>query len=138
MPLLRGGSSSLSPVDIEGSMGWMLPADVSEAADASPVRSVRLVPAFDQYVIGATKHAAALLPGAFKDRVYRPQGWVSPVLLVAGRMNGVWRYQRKGRRLFVDIEPFVDLPGWARRGAEAEAERLAGFVGGALELTWNV
>jgi hypothetical protein len=36
----------------------------------------------------------------------------SPVLLVDGRMDGVWRYERKGKR-------------------------LAEFLGGALELTWR-
>ena len=41
---------------------------------------VRLLPAFDQYVICATLQAERLMPGPFKDRVYRPQGWLSPVL----------------------------------------------------------
>jgi hypothetical protein len=42
-----------------------------------------------------------------------------------------------GRRLLVTIEPFAGpLPARARRAAEAEAERLAAFAGGELELTW--
>jgi hypothetical protein len=98
---------------------------------------VRLLPAFDQYVITATLQAERLMPGPFKDRVYRPQGWLSPVLLVGGRMDGTWRQERKGRRLLVTIEPFAGpLPARARRAAEAEAERLAAFAGGELELTW--
>jgi hypothetical protein len=52
-------------------------------------------------------------------------------------MDGIWRYERNGSRLAVEIEPFVGLPAWARHAAEAEAERLAGFTGGALELTWR-
>jgi hypothetical protein len=115
----------------------MLTRHVGEAAEASPQKSVRLLPAFDQYVIGASRDAPNYFPGPFKDRVYRAQGWVSPVLLVDGRMDGIWRYERKGSRLAVEIEPFVDLPAWARHAAEAEAERLAGFTGGALELTWR-
>ena len=61
-------------------------------------------------------------------RVYRPQGWLSPVLLVDGRMAGVWSHERKGARLTVAIEPFEPLEPWVRDGAEAEAERLAAFV----------
>jgi hypothetical protein len=92
---------------------------------------------FDQYVVGAARSQPALLPTEFKDRVHRPQGWISPVLLVDGRMAGVWRHERKGRRLAVAIEPFGKLHAWARRGAEAEAERLAAFLGGELELAWT-
>ncbi|HEX7148946.1 MAG TPA: crosslink repair DNA glycosylase YcaQ family protein, partial [Actinomycetota bacterium] len=100
-------------------------------------RTVRLLPAFDQYVVTATRHAERLMPGPFKARVYRPQGWLSPVLLVGGRMEGVWRHEVKGRRVQVTVEPFAGpLPAWARRAAEAEAERLAAFAGGQLELGW--
>jgi hypothetical protein len=52
-------------------------------------------------------------------------------------MEGVWRHERKGDRLVVGIEPFADQPGWVRRAAEEEGERLARFVGGELELDWS-
>jgi hypothetical protein len=87
-------------------------------------------------VITATRQAEHLMPGPFKARIYRPQGWLSPVLLVDGRMDGVWRQEAKGKRQLVTIEPFVEPPGWVRRAAEAEAERLAAWAGGQLELRW--
>jgi uncharacterized protein YcaQ len=127
----------VAPVDVEGTSAWMLAADVAGARAAKPGRVVNLLPAFDQWVIGASRDEPALIAGDNKARVYRQQGWISPVLLVNGRMDGVWRHERKGDRLLVSIEPFVKLPAWARKEAEAEAERLATFFGGALELTWG-
>ena len=124
-------------VDVQGTHAWMLAGDGSAARKATPSRSVRLLPAFDQYVVAASLHARRLLPGDFKKAIYRPQGWISPVLLVDGRMDGVWRHEKKGKRLEVRIEPFVKLPMWARRGAEEEAERLAEFLDGTLELRWR-
>jgi hypothetical protein len=103
---------------------------------AGPSRSVRLLPAFDQYVIGSTKHALDLMPGDFRDRVHRTAGWVSPVLAVDGRLEGVWSHERARGRLAVTIEPFVKQPAWVRTAAEAEAERLGTFLGGALDVTW--
>ena len=98
---------------------------------------MRLLPAFDSYVIAASPHAAHLLPAPeLRARIYRPQGWLSPVLLVGGMMQGVWRSERTGRRVVVRLEPFVTLPAWARRAAEGEAERLAAFLGGTLDLRW--
>jgi Winged helix DNA-binding domain len=127
----------VSPIDLDGTKAWMLAADAREARELRPQRSVRLIPAFDQYVIGASCHAEHLLTGGLRKHVYRPQGWVSPALLVNGFMQGVWRYEIKGSRVEVVIEPFLNVPAWVRSGAEAEAERLATFLGCSLSLTWK-
>ncbi|HEX6494185.1 MAG TPA: winged helix DNA-binding domain-containing protein [Acidobacteriaceae bacterium] len=124
-------------VDLEGSCAWALADDLRELREIEPVRSLRLLPAFDQYVIGASPHATHLLPGDLRARVYRPQGWVSPVLLVNGRMQGVWRHVLRASRVEVSIEPFMKLPKWARSLTEQEAERLAAFFGGKLSLRWE-
>ena len=137
--LLERLGGEVARVEVEGTHAYALAADVAGLAAAGPAgpRTVRLLPAFDQYVVTATLQAERLLPGPFKARVYRPQGWLSPVLLVGGRMDGTWRQEARGRRLLVTIEPFTGPPpAWARRAAEAEAERLAAFTGGELELRW--
>jgi hypothetical protein len=120
-------------VDVEGQRGWMLARDVPAVISAQSPNAARLLPAFDPWVVGASRRAAALLEPTYKARVYRGQGWISPVVLVNGRMVGVWRHLRKGRRLIVQIEPFAILPAWARAQLEAEAERLAAFFGYALQ-----
>lgn len=124
-------------VDLEGEYAWALARDVVDIKGARPVESVRLLPAFDQYVVGVTKHAEHLMPGPHRDLVYRAQGWLSPVLVVGGRMVGTWRHERKGRRLLVSITPFARVAPRTRRAAESEAEKLAEFVGGALEVSWT-
>jgi hypothetical protein len=124
-------------VEVEGAPGLMLATDADEAAEAEPSRAVRLVPAFDQYVVAAPRDQDAVLPAEHRTRVYRPQGWLSPALLVDGRMAGVWSHERNGARLAVEIAPFEKLGRAERRAAEAEAERLATFLGGTLELSWT-
>jgi hypothetical protein len=127
----------VAAVDLDGAPAWMLAADARELSRFSPARSVRLLPGFDQYVVAASCHAGRLLPGDLRARVYRPQGWISPVLLVNGFMHGVWRHQLKGSRVEVVIQPFVNPPAWVRRAAEREAARLAAFLGATLELAWK-
>jgi hypothetical protein len=145
--LLERLGDEVARVEVDGTAAYALAADLASlGADAVDVtglaaarrsRTVRLLPAFDQYVVTSTLHAEHLLPGPFKARVYRPQGWLSPVLLVGGRMEGVWRQEVKGQRVQVTIEPFAGPPpAWARRAAEVEAERLAASAGGQLELRW--
>lgn len=127
--VLRGLGERVRQVDVEGTAAWALTADVEELAAAEPVRTVRLLPAFDQYVVAATRQADHFLAGPHADRVYRPQGWLSPVLLVDGCMAGVWSHQAKGDRLTVTVEPFTDLPAHAERGLAVEAGRLAAYLG---------
>ncbi len=127
----------VSAVEIDGTKAYILAKDERALARCEPCRTVRLLPAFDQYVIVASYHAGRLLPGDLRGRVYRPQGWVSPVLMIDGRMEGVWRHETKGSRVEVTIEPFRGVPAWARKGAREEAERLAAYLGGSLNLKWS-
>jgi Winged helix DNA-binding domain len=123
-------------VDIEGTTAWMLRKHVRPALQNEPVRGVRLLPAFDQYVFAAGLRSARVLPGDFHARVYRSQGWFSPVLVVDRRMDGVWRFNRTGKRVVVTIEPFVPSRVKVKRAAGEEAERIAAFMERELELKW--
>ena len=135
--LVRTLGDEVTPVDVEGTPSWALASHARAIAGREPARSVRLLPTFDQYVIGSTAHSRALMPGEFRERVHRQAGWVSPVLSVDGRIEGVWKHTRSGKRVTVAIEPFVPQPKWVRKGAEAEAERLAGFLDAELSFAWN-
>jgi hypothetical protein len=128
----------VAPVRLPGGQEcWMLRADVADAAAAEPAGAVALLPGFDQYVVAAPREDSPVLPAAFKGRVYRPQGWLSPVLLVDGRIEGVWRQERKGRRLSLTIEPFQGVDGAVAAKAQGQARRLAAFLGtGEPEISW--
>ena len=136
--LIEGLGEEVAPVEVEGSHAWMLAEHVPEAEKAEPSGVVRLLPAFDHYVVAAPRNREAVLPEVLKRRVYRPQGWLSPVVVVDGRMEGVWSHERKGDRLVVEIEPFTEQPEWVRRTAEEEAERLPRLLGGELEFGWSI
>jgi hypothetical protein len=134
--MIAGLDGEVATVDIEGIPAWALEKDLPEIEASSLGRSVKLLPAFDQYVLAAPRAQARVIPKGLNKRIYRNQGWISPVLLINGQMAGVWRHERKGARLLVQMEPFFKIPVWAKKGAEAEAERLALFLGGQLEVTW--
>lgn len=124
-------------VEVEGDRHWLLAEDVEPLLGAEPVSSVRLLPGFDPYVSAMTKQAARFMPSDAKARVHRPQGWISAVLVVAGRIVGVWRHERKGQRLVVTIEPFEPVRARTRAAAEDEAAGLAAFLGAELEVSWS-
>jgi len=136
---IKALGDEVEEVNLAGTSMWMLTADIDPAAACGPEKVVRLLPAFDQFVIVSTRQADNLLPGPFRSRIYRPQGWISPVLLVGGQMAGVWKHERKGTRLTVTFEPFAKLAKWAVNAAEAEAADLGRFlgVGDDVQVTWQ-
>jgi hypothetical protein len=123
-------------VRVDGADGWLLAEHLDEARAARPSGLVRLLPAFDHYVVAAPRDGQAGPDAANRSRVYRPQGWLSPVVLVDGRIAGVWRHERAGSALRVAVEPFEAISAPVRAGVEAEAERLAAFLGGSPEVVW--
>ena len=124
-------------IDVEGEPHWAMAEQVAEIASTAPSGAVRLLPAFDPYVIGSARDIPAILSPEYKARVHRPQGWLSPVLVADGRIEGVWSHERARGQLSLRVEPFGEVAGAVRDGAEAEAERLAAFFGDELALEWG-
>ena len=130
----------LVELDTEGHRGWVTAAAAAELAGTAPSRTVRLLPGFDPYVVGALRQLDRLLPAAdprLRAAVSRASGWVSPVLLDGGRIAGTWTQEAAGGRLRVEITPFGPLRRGVRTAAAAEAERWAGHAGAPLTLTWT-
>jgi uncharacterized protein YcaQ len=94
---------------------------------------LRLLPHFDPYLLG---HADKdhLVDASYYKRVYRNQGWISPVVLLNGRVIGVWSYARRGKGLLFEVELFEKLSKTIRARIEEEAASLGDF----LEMPWEI
>lgn len=98
-------------------------------------RTVRLLPSFDPYMLGHRDKKHMVNEADYKQ-VYRKAGWLSPVVLVAGHVMGVWSYERRGKYLHFKVEPFAKITAAVRDSVEAEAMDLARFLGGVSEVTF--
>jgi hypothetical protein len=94
---------------------------------------IRLLPLFDPYLL-AHRDKDHLLSAQHYKRVYRNQGWISPVVLIDGEIAGVWSHKLQNRQLLVRIEPFGKLSQIARAGIQREAASLARYFESDLEL----
>ena len=94
---------------------------------------IRLLPIFDSYLL-AHREKDHLLSAQHYKRVYRNQGWISPVVLIDGAVAGVWSHKLQNKRLLVKIEPFGKLSKAACAGIEREGRRLALFFQSELNL----
>ena len=97
---------------------------------------IRLLPIFDSYLL-AHREKDHLLSAQHYKRVYRNQGWISPVVLVEGAVAGIWSHKIQNKKLFVKIEPLGKLSKAAKAGIEREAEHLAAFFDSKLDLKFQ-
>lgn len=117
-------ADELEEVDAAGERAWMLP--VEELPDAAP--SVRLLPHFDEYLLGYRNRDLALLP-RFARRVQAGGGWIRAAVIVDGRVMGTWAQQRQASQTIVTVQPFERLDPAVLPGLEAEAADLGRFQG---------
>ena len=125
----------LEEVVVERKRLWARPEDVKEMAKAERSQAVRLLPNFDAYVMGF-RPRDQLHDRRFADRIFRKGAWISPVVLIDGRAEGVWGYDRGKRGVEVRVEPFRSLSTAHRKALREEADRLGAFLGAPATATF--
>jgi winged helix DNA-binding protein len=125
----------VTELDAEGTKVLVLTRDLETLAAIEPSTSVRLLPAFDPYTLGLQKEAEPLLPRERRPLVSRTAGWISQVLIVGGAVQGTWTHEIRKDRLIVDLQPWRKLTAKERKAVQAEAHRIAAFLGTSDDLT---
>jgi hypothetical protein len=128
---LAAVNADVVEIDIEGTNGWVRSADVAALAAAKPPQGVRLLPGFDPYVNDLPRRIDALLPVDRHELVYRTAGWITPVVLVDGRVAGTWELADK----HINVQPFDRWPANVAAPLREEADRLAAFLDRPLAVT---
>jgi len=136
-PLRAPLEDDLVELEVEGEPCLVLREDLDALKEtARSASSVRLLPHFDPYLL-AHRGKDHLVGNKHYKRVYRNQGWISPVILVDGSIAGTWSHKSQGSKVQVSIEPFSRLARATRDAIVQEAESMAGFLGGALAIGFN-
>ena len=127
-------STSLTECHVEGRRLWMLPTESSDVGRSKP--SVRLLPAFDTYVLGYADRDYLVRPEHQRE-VYHG-GQTVPVVLVDGLASGVWRYDRQGKQIKIAVRLFDDVDDDVRKLIAAEAEDIGRFWVSPVKLTVEI
>jgi hypothetical protein len=128
----------LRAVTVDGETSWILQRDES-ALTASELETadVRLLPAFDPLLL-AHAEKDHLVERRHYKRVYRNQGWLSPVVLVGGRIAGVWSLRATARTLVADVDLFARASRAVRGRIEEEAAAMGRFLGTACAVSMSI
>jgi hypothetical protein len=104
-------------------------ADPEPPGRDAPEGPVRLLPAFDEWLLGWASREG-VVPPEHARRVAPGGGIIRPVAIADGRVFATWRLDRPAGR--VELDPFGPVPD----GVEAEVAAIGAFLG--LELSLRV
>lgn len=132
---LRGWFSELADevvsVDVEGTRAYARAGDLDDIASTSPSRVVRLLPGFDQYVLGPGTRDTAIIPARRRAQISKAAGWISPVVVTGGRVAGTWEITDG----IVEVVLFGEAGSVPAKVLEAETDPLGSFLGEQLRLS---
>ena len=118
----------METVEVEGWKATALRSTLESMSKVAVEHNVRLLPMFDVYVLTQSRNFEQVLDKEHKGKVFRPAAWVSAVVLVDGRIEGVWEYETRKNQTLVKVTMFSAPSEKVRSGIEAEAGRLEGFL----------
>ncbi len=128
-----GLQAELAAVSVEGWRAHVLREDLERITSTRPPATrVQLLPNFDPFLLGHARRDH-LYQREHASKVSRVAGWISPVILVDGHVDGVWAYTLKKQRLAVTLTPFEPLPRRVVSEAKARAEEMARAMGATLD-----
>jgi hypothetical protein len=95
---------------------------------------VRLLPAYDEFLISYKDRSASLsvLP---KSKIVSENGFFRPVIIVNGRVTGLWMRKIEKNKVMIKASLFQPLDKLTMKLFEKEAEKFAHFSGNKTEIT---
>lgn len=109
---------------MDGARAYVLAEDLDDLVSASPSEAVRLLPGFDQYVLGPGTADGHVVPTSRRAAVSRQSGWISPVVVVGGVVCGTWELD--GDR--VRVTWFREAGRTPRSALQVEITRLSAIL----------
>jgi Winged helix DNA-binding domain len=113
--------------------GWEYWFGVGRSMTSAAVAPVLLLPAWDEYTV-AYKDRSHFLHA---DHVGRSSYGLKPVVVVDGRVVGVWRRVLERERVIVEVSAFGDLSKAVVCGVGVAAKGYAGFLGREVEVVYG-
>lgn len=122
-------ADQLVPIDVEGEARFTTATVIDEISAKRPRDRVRLLPAFDPYVVGVLEHLERLLPDPkLRSKVSRAAGWISATVLLDGKIVGVWRYERTSGSVEMTVEHFARPSKSLRRSVDEQIEGMRNLL----------
>jgi hypothetical protein len=121
---IAGFGDRLAPVDIGGEPAFILREDLQEMAATPPTTALRLLPGYDQWVIGPGTDDAHVVPPGRRTLVSRQ----SNLVIFGGVVSGTWSLSDDQLDDQLAVAWFAESGRPPRKALAEEVARLAGIL----------
>jgi hypothetical protein len=98
-------AAQLSSTEVDGQTYWFEPG----LADVTLVKTVHLLPGFDEYMLGYTQRTLMVSPQHLSKIVPGNNGMFMPTIVVDGQVKGLWSRTIKRDHVMIKLSPFENL-----------------------------
>lgn len=133
--LMEDVADELEVVEFVGQERWVRKEDLERIVDVDveEVRSVKLLPSWDCYVMFYHPRELFVSPN-HRAKIFRQLEGNAPVLLVDGIAGGVWEQRRENRPPEVRVRPFGRLTRVQKQLVKEEVASLGEFLGTTFQM----
>jgi len=117
--------AQLMPEELDGQTYWFSPS-LSTPKATSP--TAYLLPSFDEYLLGYKDRSAILDPDHALKVVPGANGMFKPIIVIDGRVVGIWQRTLRKTKVLVNLDPFEPLTPAQMETVAVAAERYGVFV----------
>lgn len=125
---IAAAREQLNALDVDGTSYYFRPG-LEPAA-----RAVRLLPGFDEYLLGYSDRSAPLSGSDSAVIVPGGNGMFRSTVVINGEVVGTWRRTPRAKGVQLEVEPLHVIPRSAASGIAAAAKRYGAFVEQPVEL----
>ncbi|HLW97800.1 MAG TPA: winged helix DNA-binding domain-containing protein [Candidatus Acidoferrales bacterium] len=127
-PVWDSMADELAEISVAGQTAWLQTSRVKHVTEAESSDSIlRLLPSFDPYLLAHASKKHLVVDEHYK-RIFRQAGWITPVVLLNGRVAGIWETRRSSSGISVVVELFEKFSKPLLAQLEEEAASLGKFL----------
>jgi hypothetical protein len=119
---IAAAREQLDELDVDGTLYYVRPG-LEPAA-----RALRLLPGFDEYLLGYSDRSAPLSGADSAVIVPGGNGVFLPTIVVNGEVIGAWRRTSRPKKVAVELERFHDFSASTKSGIAVAAKRYGAFL----------
>jgi len=126
---IAAAREQLDELEVDGTRYYLRPG-----LEPAP-RAVRLLPGFDEYLLGYSDRSAPLSGGDTAAIVPGGNGMFLSTVVVNGEVVGSWRRTQRAKKVQLGIEPLRDIPASAATAIARAAQRYGAYLEQPVELS---
>lgn len=136
-PVWDSMANEMEEVSVGGERAWVRVSSLRRLAEAGAGRVVlRLLPSFDPYLLAHSSKKHLVADEHYK-KIYRDAWWIMPVVLLDGRVAGIWSFSRSSSGITLEVELFQKFSKPLRARLEEEAASLGKFLSAPAQLKFS-